>query len=79
MKRRILPEEAYDFWAYDNRDGEEGPKRNTMLEARGDAENMRDRCCQSWNRCVIEVCWAVNERKVLKIIERYRAELFEKK
>lgn len=69
MRRRILPEAAYDFWAEDGRDGEQGASRDTMAEARVDAKAWRA-TLSSWQRCVITVEWKVNERKVLALLTK---------
>ncbi len=70
-KKRILPEAAYDFWAHDGRDGEEGPRRDTLAEARADARAMR-KVARSKPHVFfshqIWVAWAVNERKVLRLL-----------
>ena len=67
MKRRILPEAAYDFWAEDGRDGEARPVRDTLAEAKKDAKAWRAGM-KDWQRCVITVEWEVNEKKVLALL-----------
>lgn len=67
-KRRLLPEAAYDFWARDGRDGEEGRRRDSLAFARRDARRWKATILDSWRRCVITVEWAVNERKVLRLL-----------
>ena len=66
-KRRLLPEAAYDFWAEDDRDGETTPKRDTLAEAKADQKAQRARF-SSWSRGCIQLRWAVNERKVLRLL-----------
>ena len=74
MKRRTLPESAYDFYARDGRDGELGKTRDTLAEAQADARAMRAPLT-SYQRPAIEVCWRVNERKVMRmLVERSRYE-----
>lgn len=68
MRRRILPEAAYDFWAEDSRDGERLPIRDTLSEARKDAAERRA-SLEFWRRCVISVEREVNERKVLRLLK----------
>lgn len=66
--RRFLVEAAYDFWARDQRDGETGPMRDTLAEARADVRRIRS-TLEHWKRPAIELRWAVNERKVLRLLE----------
>ena len=68
MARRLLPEAAYDFFAYDNRDGEEGEVRDTLKEAQADVKAWR-KTLDVWRRPVIEVCWRHNERKILALLK----------
>ena len=65
--RRILPEAAYDFWAHDGRDGERGAMRDTAAEARADVKRIRA-TLDHWKRAAIQLQWAVNERKVLRLL-----------
>lgn len=70
-RRRLLPETAYDFWAHDCRDGEIGPRRDTLAQAREDARVMRRVARTSVNvffACQIWVEWEVNEKKVLRLL-----------
>ena len=68
-KCRLLPEAAYDFFTRDGRDGEEGERRDTMAEAREDARKLRA-AMPSYKRPAIEVWWRINERKVLRLLDR---------
>ncbi len=68
VDKRLLPEAAYDFWAVDDRDGETGPKRDTLAEARADVRRWRSKEL-SYKRCVICLEWEVNERKVLRLLQ----------
>jgi len=66
-----LPEAAYDFWARDGRDGEESPKRDTLAEGNAEVKYMADRFSahgKTWVRACITLEWAVNERKVLRLL-----------
>ncbi len=65
--RRLLPEAAYDFWAYDGRDGERGPTRDTIAAAKVDMRRLRG-LLPSYERCVITVEWKLNERKLLTLL-----------
>ncbi len=67
MARRILPEGCYDFCVEDGRDGERGPIRHTLADAKADQKAWRSRL-KSWQRPAITVEWWVNERKVLKML-----------
>jgi hypothetical protein len=76
-KRRLLPEDCYDYWAYDTRDGERGPTRDTLAEARKDARAMRRRLKKPprlWFPHYVEVGVAINEQKVLAYIARNRVQ-----
>jgi hypothetical protein len=66
--RRLLPEAAYDFWARDGRDGEEGPRRESIAAARSDKATWPVR--HAYQRSAITVEWAVNERKVLALLRQ---------
>lgn len=65
--RRLLPEAAYDFWAYDCRDGEKRPKRDTFAEALAEVKHWR-KALDSWKRSCIYVDWKINEKKVLRLL-----------
>lgn len=67
LDERLLPESAYDFFTHDGRDGEIGAMRDTLAEARTDARKLRA-ALPSYKRPAIEVCWHVNERKVLLLL-----------
>jgi hypothetical protein len=70
-----LPDAAYDFWALDGRNGETGPRRATIADARKDARAMR-RVARArphvFFACQIWVEWALNERKVLSLLTEVR-------
>ncbi len=69
MRRRKLPEAAYDFWAQDSRDHEKGPVRGTLLDAYNDVKEWR-LMLVPWSRCVITIQWEVNEAKVLRLLKK---------
>lgn len=66
-RSRLLPDMAYDFYAIDIRDGEEGPRRDTLRDAQRDAVKMRAPL-ERWRR-FISVEWELNERKVLSLLD----------
>jgi hypothetical protein len=73
--KRLLPQSAYDFWAIDHRDGEEGPRRATLAAARKDARAMRKIARRSPNLFfgfLIQVEWEMNEAKVLRLLRLAR-------
>jgi len=72
MRRRALPESAYDFYTHDGRDGELGPTRDTFEEAKRDQKSIREKLAV-WQRCTIEVCWELCEKKILRLISKKRS------
>lgn len=71
MRRRLLPEAAYDFFARDSYDNERGPIRDTLAEAQDDVRMMRSRI-DSWNRSRIQCVSRLNERKIAKLLKGKR-------
>lgn len=71
MKHRLLPGAAYDFFVRDNRDGEESKYFDTLAEARAVAQVWKRRLARE-DRCVIQVCWYLNERKILALLRGAR-------
>ena len=70
MRRRKLPEECYDFWVEDGRDGEESRVFPTYFEAAHKRSEWRAKL-PTYERLVIQVRWQVNEEKVLKLLKAY--------
>lgn len=68
-RKRLLPEAAYDFWVRDGRDGEERSRRHSLADALSDQRAWRA-TIRKWQRCCITVEWAVNERKVLRLLQQ---------
>ena len=67
MRKRKLPEAAYDFWWEDVRDDERSKNFDTAAAALADAKRRRRKPDVQF-ACQIEVHWRVNETKVLALL-----------
>lgn len=72
MKRRLLPDACYDFYAVDGRDGERWGPYRTINEAQSERKRRRAGM-DSWMRPAVYLESEVNERKVLAVIRAARA------
>lgn len=74
MSRRKLPEEFYDFFVHDGRDGEEWGPFDTLARARVEARARR-KPLESYTRCVITIRWSLSEEKTKNYYDYVQANL----
>ncbi len=67
MKKRTLPEAAYDFFTEDGYDGEETGPFDTLAEAKQECRCLRA-ALPSYERPRIQVTWRLSEAKIRRML-----------